>query len=144
MVIANSLDLILFQFDVASAYLQSPIVEEIYVAQPEGFGVIKREREVYRLHKCLYRLRQASPVWSELFDAFLSEFGLTPSISDPCLYLYQHGSAILIVALWVDDGLAACNTPDLLEKILTHLKTQFFITPRAADLFVGLHITRNF
>lgn len=36
-----------------------------------------------------------------------------------------------------------CNNPELLAKILSYLKTTFVITPKTADRFVGLHITRD-
>ena len=136
-------DIDLFQFDVASAYLQSPLVEELYFEQPAGFCVVGRERDVYRLHKCLYGLRQASRAWNDTFNTFLSAFRLVASESDPCVYLYQSGTDFLIVALWVDDGLLTCNNSELLAKILSYLKTKFVITPKTADRFVGLHITRD-
>ena len=97
-------DLDLFQFDVASAYLQSQLVEELYVEQPVGFCVVGRERDVYRLHKCLYGLRQASRAWNDTFNTFLSAFGLVASEADPCVYLYQNETNFFIVALWVDDA----------------------------------------
>lgn len=136
-------DLDLFQFDVASAFLQSPLVGELYVEQPPGFCVVGRERDVYRLHKCLYGLRQASRAWNDTFNDFLSAFGLVASEADPCVYLFQSGKDFLIVALWVDDGLLICNNSELLAKILSYLKTTFVITLKPADRFVGLHITRD-
>jgi hypothetical protein len=75
---------------------------------------------------------------NDTFNTFLSAFGLAASEADPCVYLYQSGTDFFIVALWVDDRLLICN-----NSILSYLKTKFVITPKTADRFVGLHITRD-
>ena len=49
----------LFQMDVKSSFLNGIINEEVYVAQPLGFGDHQRPNHVYKLKKALYRLKQA-------------------------------------------------------------------------------------
>ena len=49
----------------------------------------------------------------------------------------------LILALWVEDGLAMCQDKSLLAKMITLLKTKFDVTIGDADVYVGLHITRD-
>lgn len=44
--------------DVKSAFLNGDL-EEVYVAQPEGFVKHDEEHKVLKLHKALYGLRQA-------------------------------------------------------------------------------------
>ena len=39
--------------DVKSAFLNGVLQEEVYVAQPEGYGVQGKENLVYKLHKAL-------------------------------------------------------------------------------------------
>ena len=46
------------------------------------------------------------------------------SIADPCI-LYSTSSPRLILALWVDDGLAMCRDKSLIAKMITYLKTKF-------------------
>lgn len=48
----------------------------------------------------------------------------------------------LILALWVDDGLAMCQDQALLTKMSSHLKSEFEVAVGDADVHVGLHITR--
>jgi hypothetical protein len=49
----------LHQTDVKSAFLKGPISEEVYVEQPPGFEDPQIPNHVYKLHKVLYRLKQA-------------------------------------------------------------------------------------
>ncbi|GKB19414.1 retrovirus-related pol polyprotein from transposon TNT 1-94, partial [Tanacetum coccineum] len=51
-----ALDFKLFQIDIKSAFLNSFINEEVYVAQPSGFIDFKKPDHVYKLKKALYGL----------------------------------------------------------------------------------------
>ncbi|GKA94017.1 retrovirus-related pol polyprotein from transposon TNT 1-94 [Tanacetum coccineum] len=57
---AWALDFKLFQIDVKSAFLNSFINKEVYVAQPSGFIDFEKPNHVYKLKKALYGLKQAS------------------------------------------------------------------------------------
>nr|GFD51571.1 Gag-Pol polyprotein [Tanacetum cinerariifolium] len=45
--------------DVKTAFLNGPLKEEVYVAQPNGFVDLDHPKKVYRLRKALYGLKQA-------------------------------------------------------------------------------------
>nr|GEV86773.1 hypothetical protein [Tanacetum cinerariifolium] len=49
----------IYQMDVKTAFLNGPLKEEVYVAQPDGFVDLDHPKKVYRLRKALYRLKQA-------------------------------------------------------------------------------------
>ncbi|GJS86570.1 retrovirus-related pol polyprotein from transposon TNT 1-94 [Tanacetum coccineum] len=49
----------IYQMDVKTAFLNDPLKEEVYVAQPDGFGDPDHPEKVYRLRKTLYGLKQA-------------------------------------------------------------------------------------
>ena len=141
--IAAAEDLELMQLDVTTAFLYGELEEELYLEQPQGFVVPGKEDWVYLLHKCLYGLKQSSRVWNKKFDMFLQKFGLVASEADPCVYYLRRGSDVIIVAIWVDDGLIAGSSLELVHTIITYLKEHFDVTSRPADMFVGLHITRD-
>lgn len=52
-------------------------------------------------------------------------------------------SAILVIAIYVDDGLKLSNRPNLMKECLTHLKSKFEITTGKSDVFVRLQIARD-
>ncbi|GKA36656.1 retrovirus-related pol polyprotein from transposon TNT 1-94 [Tanacetum coccineum] len=63
--IANvaSKNMIIYQMDVKTAFLNDELKEEVYVSQPEGFVDPDHLTYVYRLKKALYGLKQAPRAW---------------------------------------------------------------------------------
>nr|GEY94469.1 retrovirus-related Pol polyprotein from transposon TNT 1-94 [Tanacetum cinerariifolium] len=53
----------IYQMDVKMAFLNGPLKEEVYVAQPDRFVDPNHPEKVYRLRKALYGLKQAPRVW---------------------------------------------------------------------------------
>nr|GEZ37797.1 hypothetical protein [Tanacetum cinerariifolium] len=49
----------IYQMDVKTAFLNGPLKEEVYVAQPNGFVDPDHQEKVYHLRKALYGLKQA-------------------------------------------------------------------------------------
>nr|GFD31782.1 retrovirus-related Pol polyprotein from transposon TNT 1-94 [Tanacetum cinerariifolium] len=49
----------IYQMDVKTEFLNGPLKEEVYVAQPDGFVDPDHPKKVYRLRKALYGLKQA-------------------------------------------------------------------------------------
>jgi hypothetical protein len=92
--------------DVATAFLNSPLKETIYVRLPDGFTGPNGERYAL-LHKALYGLVQAAAEWYRFQHDFLMSFDsrMRRSVHDPCLYFLRDskGRLILVVVVWVDD-----------------------------------------
>nr|GFA58698.1 retrovirus-related Pol polyprotein from transposon TNT 1-94 [Tanacetum cinerariifolium] len=67
----------IYQMDVKTAFLYSPLKEEVYVNQPDGFVDPYHPDQVYRLKKALYGLKQARRAWYDELSKFLLSRGFT-------------------------------------------------------------------
>nr|GEV65588.1 retrovirus-related Pol polyprotein from transposon TNT 1-94 [Tanacetum cinerariifolium] len=63
----------IFQMDVKTAFLNGPLKEEVYVAQPDGFVDPDHPEKIYRLRKALYGLKQAPMAWYDELSKFLMD-----------------------------------------------------------------------
>ncbi|GJU69093.1 retrovirus-related pol polyprotein from transposon TNT 1-94 [Tanacetum coccineum] len=70
----------IYQMDVKTAFLNGPLKEEVYVAQPDGFVDPDHPDKVYRLRKALYGLKQAPRAWYDELSKFLISKGFTKGI----------------------------------------------------------------
>lgn len=131
------------QFDIATAFLNGPLVEEIYLAQPEGFVTPGREDEVLRLHKCIYGLKQSSRVWGQHFTDFIKQQGFTQSEADPCFFYRVNGDEKTFLIVWVDDGIIVSNTQQSIEGFKAKLQQTFKIRSYTLERFVGISIIRD-
>nr|GEY42166.1 hypothetical protein [Tanacetum cinerariifolium] len=62
----------IYQMDVKTAFLDGPLKEEVYVAQPDWFVDPDHSEKVYRLSKALYGLKQAPRAWCDELSKFLT------------------------------------------------------------------------
>nr|GEV52151.1 retrovirus-related Pol polyprotein from transposon TNT 1-94 [Tanacetum cinerariifolium] len=60
---AASKNMIIYQMDVKTVFMNGELKEEVYVSQPEGFVDPDHPTHVYRLKKALYGFKQAPRAW---------------------------------------------------------------------------------
>nr|GFA91785.1 copia protein [Tanacetum cinerariifolium] len=92
-----------YQMDVKTAFLYSPLKEEVYVNQPDGFVDPYHPDKVYRLKKALYGLKQAPRAWYDELSNFLVSKGFSKGSIDPTFFITKHRGDILLVQIYVDD-----------------------------------------
>ncbi|GJV40997.1 retrovirus-related pol polyprotein from transposon TNT 1-94 [Tanacetum coccineum] len=63
--------------DVKTAFLNGPLKEEVYVAQPDGFVDPDHPKKVYHLRKALYGWKQAPRAWYDELSNFLMSKGFS-------------------------------------------------------------------
>eukprot|EP00794_Sanderia_malayensis_P003564 gene3564-biopygen3051 len=130
--------------DVQTAFLNGELREEIYMDQPEGFLEDGKENLVCKLNKSLYGLKQASRCWFTTMDTFLKEKGYEQSKSDNCLYIKRVGEEFIIISLFVDDLLLACNSVQMLEKEKKELQKRFCMKDLGeVHYLLGIQIERD-
>lgn len=136
--VAASQKLYLHQFDVKTAFLYGTLDKEIYMKQPEGFD--DGSGRVCRLVRSLYGLKQAPRCWNRRFVQAIQKLQFQQSHADPCLFTKRSESSVLIVALYVDDGLVAGSSVSEIEKLVFNLKQEFKITDGPLGSFLGVQI----
>jgi hypothetical protein len=103
--IGATMNAVIRQFDVKSAYLHGVIQEEVWVQQPEGFEVPGKEHLPLRLQKALYGTKQGGHEWHfTLLRFMLDEVGWDACGYDRATYskVWDDGTWAL-VGFWVDD-----------------------------------------
>ena len=102
--LAASLDLEVEQMDVKTAFIHGDLEEEIYMEQPEGFVVNRKENHVCKLRKILYGLKQALRHWYLKFESVIENQGYKKTSSDHCVFFQKFSDDdFIILLLYVDD-----------------------------------------
>lgn len=151
-------------FDVRTAFLYGNLEEDIFMELPEGAvvsspdinrsiqederasmsdGTKTSDEIVCHLRKSLYGLKQAPRCWNQRFTEFLCKFNFNVSDADKCIFIGRVQGHTMYLALYVDDGLLACESTRAIESVIAWLKTEFEITTGDGSYFVGLEIQYN-
>ncbi|GJU89272.1 retrovirus-related pol polyprotein from transposon TNT 1-94 [Tanacetum coccineum] len=95
---AAHMNMIVYQMDVKTAFLNGILYEEVYVSQPDGFVDPDNPNHVYRLKKALSGLKQAPRAWYDLLSSFLLSQGFSKGTVDPTLFISRKGKDILLIS----------------------------------------------
>jgi len=87
--------------DVKTTFLNGQVEEEVYIEQPEGFVIHRKESHVCKLRKALYGLKHAPRAWYSRIDSYLQNLGFSKSVADPNLYFKVVKSHPSILVLYV-------------------------------------------
>ncbi|GJT71564.1 retrovirus-related pol polyprotein from transposon TNT 1-94 [Tanacetum coccineum] len=93
---AAHMNMIVYQMDVKTTFLNDILREEVYVSQPDGFVDQDNLNHVYKLKKALYGLKQAPRAWYDLLSKFLLSQEFSKGTVDPTLFIRRQGKDILL------------------------------------------------
>jgi hypothetical protein len=134
-------DFKLHQMDVKSALLNEPIQEEVHVEQPPGFEDPNFPNHVYKLHKALYRLKQAPRAWYECLKEFLLKNGFEIGKADSTLFIQGNGKDIFICQIYVDDIIFGSTNDKFCEEFSRIMTKRFEMSMMGElKLFLGFQI----
>jgi Reverse transcriptase (RNA-dependent DNA polymerase) len=129
--------------DFASAFVQAPLKDPIWIHLPRGFRSSHGPNTCLRLKKSLYGLAIAPRLrYQHLFQALLlPHFGLTQSIFDPCLLV---SPSLMVVAYCDDIGIAAPKE-HLIDEFIHKLRQKGFSLDKEGSFeeFLGIKFERN-
>ena len=84
--------------------------------QPQGFS--DKAGRVCKLLRNLYGLKQSSRCWKRKFTDFLRKHDLKETSADPCIFVSTNKEKILILGIYIDDGLIAARSMTVANNFL--------------------------
>ncbi|GJU98328.1 retrovirus-related pol polyprotein from transposon TNT 1-94 [Tanacetum coccineum] len=111
---ATHMNMVVYQMDVKTTFLNGILREEVYVCQSDGFVDPENLAHVYKLKKSLYDLKQVPRAWYDLLSSFLLTQKFTKGTVDPTLFVKREGKDILLVQIYVDDIIFVSTTSDII------------------------------
>nr|GFC22703.1 hypothetical protein [Tanacetum cinerariifolium] len=118
-------NMVVYQIDVKTAFLNVNLREEVYVSQPDGFVDPDNPNHVYKLKKALYGLKQASRAWYDMLSSFMLSQDFSKVSVDPTLFIRRNGNDLLLVQIYVDDIIFAASTLELCDLFANLMCSKF-------------------
>ena len=142
--IGASLDWEIHQMDVKTAFLHSELEEEVYMEQPEGMKEPGKENWVCYMRKTLYGLMQVAQAWNLRLHCAMLDNGYTQISSDHCIYVRKGAAGSSIIAIHVDDMVAAASTKDEMAMLKQDLGRLFDLVDLGeVTWLLGVAVTRD-
>ncbi|GKD63051.1 retrovirus-related pol polyprotein from transposon TNT 1-94 [Tanacetum coccineum] len=138
---AVHMSFLIYQMDAKTSFINGPLKEEVYVAQPDGFVDPDHPKKVYRLRKALYGLKQALRAWyDELLNSLMSK-GFTKGTTDLTLFTIRYREEILLVQIYVDDIIFGSTNHKFSKRFEKLMHSRFEISLMGEmKFFLGLQI----
>ncbi|GJR06080.1 retrovirus-related pol polyprotein from transposon TNT 1-94 [Tanacetum coccineum] len=141
---AAFMNMVVYQMDVKTAFLNGDLREEVYVSQPDGFVDPDKPNYVYKLKKALYGLKQAPRAWYDMLSSFLISQDFSKGSVDPTLFIRREGKELLLVQIYVDDIIFAASTPELCDLFAKIMCSKFKMSMMGKiSFFLGLQISQS-
>nr|GEW26841.1 retrovirus-related Pol polyprotein from transposon TNT 1-94 [Tanacetum cinerariifolium] len=90
------MNMVVYQMDVKTAFLNGNLRDEVYVSQPGEFVDTYNPNHVYKLKKAFYGLKQAPHAWYDMLSSFLTSQVFSKSSVDPTLFICREGKKLLL------------------------------------------------
>ncbi|GJT40855.1 retrovirus-related pol polyprotein from transposon TNT 1-94 [Tanacetum coccineum] len=140
---AAHMNMVVYQMDVKTAFLNGNLREEVYVSQPDGFVDPDNPNHVYKLKKALYGLKQAPRAWYDMLSSFLISQDFSKGSVDPTMFIRREAKELLLVHIYVDDIIFAASTPELCDLFAKIMCSKFKMSMMGKiSFFLGLQISQ--
>nr|GEV35449.1 retrovirus-related Pol polyprotein from transposon TNT 1-94 [Tanacetum cinerariifolium] len=137
-------NMVVYQMDVKTAFLNGNLREEVYVIQPDGFVDQDNPNHVYKLKKALCGLKQAPRAWYDMLSLFLISQDFSKGSVDPTLFIRRNANDLLLVEIYVDDIIFAASTPELCDPFANLMCSKFKMSMMGKiSFFLGLQISQS-
>nr|GEW71867.1 hypothetical protein [Tanacetum cinerariifolium] len=132
-------NMMIYQMDVKTAFLNGELKEEVYVSQPEGFIEQDNPSHVYNLKKAHYSLKQAPCAWYDMMSSFLISQQLSKGTIDLTLFTWHAGNDLLLVQIYVDDIIFSSTNTAMCDEFANQMTNKFKMSMmEKMSFFLGL------
>nr|GEW29817.1 hypothetical protein [Tanacetum cinerariifolium] len=111
-------NMVVYQMDVKTPFLNGNLREEVYVSQPDGFVDLDNPNHVYKLKNALYRLKQALRACYDILSSFLISQDFFKGLMDLTLFIGRNGNDLLLSKYALESlkkyGFKSCDPVDTL------------------------------
>ena len=113
--------------------------------QPDSFIIEGKEDLICKLNKSMYGLKQSGRVWHHTLHSELQKISFTPGEADTTVFFWTDSDGLLDTAGWyVDDGLLAAHTAQVMEKMVHDIRGSFEIQDLGEpSRLLGVQIIRD-
>nr|GEU44343.1 hypothetical protein [Tanacetum cinerariifolium] len=137
-------NMVVYQMDVKTAFLNGNLREEVYVSQPDRFVDQDNPNHMYKLKKALYGLKQAPRAWYDMLSSFLISQDFSKGSVDPTLFIQRNNNDLILVQIYVDDIIFAASTLELCDLFANLMCSKFKMSMMGKILiFLGLQISQS-
>nr|GEY43640.1 retrovirus-related Pol polyprotein from transposon TNT 1-94 [Tanacetum cinerariifolium] len=134
-------NMLIYQMDVKTTFLNGNLWEEVYVSHPDVFV---DPNHVYKLKKALYGLKQAPRVLYDMLYLFLISQDFSKGSVDPTLFIRRNDNDLILVQIYVDDIIFAASTPELCDVFSKIMCSKFKMSMMGKfSFFLGLQISQS-
>ncbi|GJZ19595.1 retrovirus-related pol polyprotein from transposon TNT 1-94, partial [Tanacetum coccineum] len=138
------MNMVVYQMDVKTVFLNGNLWEEVYVSQSDSFVDPDNPNHMYKLKKALYGLKQAPRAWYDMLSSFMISQDFSKGSVDPNLFIRKEGKELLLVQVYIDDIIFAASTPELCDLFAKIMCSKFKMSMMGKiSFFLGLQIFQN-
>ena len=125
--------------------MHGDLQEEVYLELPPGCKLhTKGNKQVCRLKKSLYGLKQSPRAWFGRFTSFMRSIGYKQSNSDHTLFLKHNGERITALIVYVDDMIVTGDDPEERKALQEQLAREFEMKDLGKlKYFLGIEVSRS-
>ena len=115
--------------DTKGAYLNGWLGDnDVYMHQPDGFIIKRKEVFFCKLNKSMYGLKQYGRVWHHTLCSKLQKVSFTPGEANTTILFQATTDGLLNIAGWyIDNGHLAAYTTQVMDKMVHDIRGSFKI-----------------
>nr|GEV73755.1 retrovirus-related Pol polyprotein from transposon TNT 1-94 [Tanacetum cinerariifolium] len=132
-------NMIIYQRNVKTNFLNDKRKEEVYVSQLEGFVDHENPSHVYKLKKALYGVKRAPHAWYDMLSSILISQHFSKGAVDPTLFTRKPENDLLLEQIYVDDIILASTNTAMCDEFANLMTTKFKMSMMGRmSFFLGL------